>query len=98
VPPSAPSAPPPARLRRAPAALWREGAFGVVVLGPGRDEPHTLTGTGPALWDALAEPRTRDELATTLAARFGADRGRVAAALAAVIEALLQLGVIDETP
>ena len=43
-------------VRRAPGVLWREGEFGVVVLGPGEREPQTLTGTGRALWHALARP------------------------------------------
>jgi len=95
---SAPPAPSPARLRRAPSTLWREGAFGVVVLGPDTIEPSTLTGTGTALWHALAEPVTRAELARDLAVAFDTDPERVNADLAPVLADLLRLGVIEEVP
>lgn len=95
---SAPSAPPPAKLRRSPSTLWREGAFGVVVLGRDTSEPRTLTGTGPALWRALAEPVTRARLSRELAVAFDADPDRVAADIAPVLADLLRLGVIEEAP
>ena len=39
----------------------------------------TLAGTGPALWELLAEWRTQDDLIEILAAAYGAEVGAVAA-------------------
>jgi hypothetical protein len=95
---SVPSAPwPRGRLRRADGVLWREGEFGVVVLGDAV-EPHTLEGTGRALWHALAAPIAPDELASDLAQEFGVDRDRIVADIAPVLAELNRIGVIVEEP
>lgn len=67
------------RIARAPATLWRSGPFGRVILAPGDIEPVACTGTAAAVWDALAEPVTLEELAATLAAAFGTDVDTVTA-------------------
>lgn len=67
------------RIARAPATLWRSGPFGRVILAPGDAEPVACTGTAAAVWDALAEPLTLEELATVLAAAFGTDMDTVTA-------------------
>jgi hypothetical protein len=85
------------RLRRADGVLWREGEFGVVVLAD-RAEPRTLSGTGRALWHALAAPVGADDLATGLARDFGVDRDRIVADIAPVLAELTQSGVIVEEP
>jgi hypothetical protein len=85
------------RLCRADGVLWREGEFGVVVLAAAA-EPHTLEGTGRALWHALAEPVAAEELATGLALEFGVDRDRIVADIAPVLAELTRLGVIVEEP
>jgi hypothetical protein len=93
---SAPFLRPEGRLRRADGVLWREGEFGVVVLGAGDAEAHTLSGTGRALWHALAEPVSPDELATALAREFGVDRDRIVADIAPVLAELARIGAIVE--
>jgi hypothetical protein len=85
------------RLRRADGVLWREGEFGVVVLG-GIAEPQTLAGTGRALWHALAAPVDADDLASGLARDFGVDRDRIVADIAPVLAELTRSGVIVEEP
>lgn len=85
-------------VRRAPGVLWREGAFGVVVLAPGGSEPRTLTGTGRALWRALARPVALAELAAELAAGFGVDPARVEVDIAPVLAELHRIGAIDQEP
>jgi hypothetical protein len=77
--------------------LWRAGAFGVVLGVPG-GEPITLTGTGRALWDALAEPVTPAELAAGLADAFAADPEVVAADIAPVLAELGRVGALEELP
>jgi hypothetical protein len=86
------------RIRRVPAVLWRQGEFGVIVLGPGDPEPQTLTGTGPALWDALARPMTPEDLASELARTFGVEPARVAADISPVLTELARIGAIEPEP
>jgi len=85
-------------LRRAPGVLWRDGAFGVVVLAPGGSEPRTITGTGRALWHALARPITATALAAELSEAFGVDPARVEADIGPVLAELHRIGVIDQEP
>ncbi len=86
------------RIRRVPEVLWREGAFGVVVLAPGEAEPQTLTGTGPALWAALVMPVTPEDLAAELGRRFGVEPARVAADISPVLTELARIGAIEPEP
>jgi hypothetical protein len=83
-------------LRRAPDVLWRDGAFGVVLLPASAREPLTLEGTGRALWDALAAPVAPAALAARLADDFGTDPERVAADIAPVLDELLRCGALEE--
>jgi hypothetical protein len=85
-------------MRRADAALWREGEFGVVVLAAGIGDPQTLTGTGRDLWHALGEPITPVDLVAALADRFGADPARVWADVVPVLTELDRIGAIDVEP
>jgi hypothetical protein len=80
---------------RAAGALWRSGDFGVVVLGTRRTDPVTLAGSGVAIWDALAQPRTRDELADLLAVEFATDRDLVAADIGPVLDDLVAGGALE---
>ena len=80
---------------RARGALWRDGDFGVVVLGTAGPEPVTLAGTGVAIWDALVRPVPRSKLVDLLAQRFVADRAQVAHDVAPVLDELLAAGVIE---
>lgn len=78
--------------------LWRAGSFGVVILPPGADDPQTLTGTGPAVWNALARPQDRAELAAALGREFGADTARVRADLDPLLDELVRIGAVVEVP
>jgi hypothetical protein len=80
---------------RAPGAIWRDGDFGVVVLGAASYEPVTLAGTGVAIWDVLARPRRRFELVELLATRFAADADEVARDVAPVLDALVAEGALE---
>ncbi len=62
---------------RAPQALSRRLPDGIMVCGPGRQEPISLLGSGAELWAALAEPVTVTQLATRLAARYGAEPAQI---------------------
>ena len=95
-----PGSPPPAddpTIVRAPGAIWRDGDFGVVVLGTAGHEPVTLAGTGVAVWDALDAPIGRRALVELLARRFAADPVRVARDVEPVLDGLLAEGVLEAT-
>ena len=89
---------PTTRLKRSPDALWREGSFGVVVLGSRASEPVTLAGTGSALWHAFDRERTVGEAAALLAAEFGTDTDRVARDVEPVLHTLLEAGALEASP
>jgi hypothetical protein len=78
--------------------LWRDGAFGVVLLAPGAHEPLTLAGTGRALWAALERPVTITALARELAATFSVGRDRVKRDIAPTLAELARIGAIEERP
>jgi len=84
------------RYRRRPDALWRRSLDAVVVLPPGEGaEPVTIGGTGPELWDALADWRTLADLAEALALRHRADADVVAADVAPILERLVACGAVE---
>ena len=85
-------------MHRSPGVLWRDGEFGVVLLAPGGRAPLTMTGTGRALWRALATPGTVDDLAEALAAEFGADATQVRADIAPVVDELCAIGAVEAVP
>ena len=67
----------------------------MVLLAAGASEPKTLTGTGRALWRALARPVTPAELASELAAQFGVEPDRVEADITPVLAELLRIGAVE---
>jgi hypothetical protein len=87
----------PARWRRRPDALWRRSLDGVVVL-PDGEAPVALEGTGPALWDLLAEAHDIDALAQELAGEHRADAAVVAADIEPVLEQLEAAGALERVP
>ena len=64
----------------------RAGPFGVVLLAPRDAEPRALAGSAVAVWEALAEPVSRDDLVADLAAAFRADPATVAADVPPLLE------------
>jgi len=82
-------------LRRVPAVLWRRSGTAVVFLPPGAPDPLTLAGSGPEIWELLAEPRTLDALVTLLAAAHGADPDQVRADVEPVLDQLLESGALE---
>ena len=81
-------------LRRAD-VLWRATLDGVLVRPVGATEVVKLAGTGRALWAALDEPASFDELCAQLAAAHRADEATVAADLGPVIDDLVSRGVLE---
>jgi Coenzyme PQQ synthesis protein D (PqqD) len=60
------------RWRRDERTLSRSAPDLVVLLGPDGGDPIALRGTGVALWHALDQPQSTDELAILLAGEFDA--------------------------
>jgi hypothetical protein len=76
--------------------LWRRSLDAVVLLPPGLDEPVTLAGSGPALWELLVEPGTVGQLATVLAREHDADPATIEADIVPVIERLAAIGAVEQ--
>lgn len=84
-----------ARVRRRPDVLWRRSLDAVVLLPAGEDEVLTLAGTGPAVWELLAEWRTPDDLAAILADAFKSPLTVVEADLTRLLTELEAHGVLE---
>jgi len=83
------------RYRRRPDVLWRGSLDAVVLLPAGQTEPITLGGSGPELWELLAEWRAFDDLVAVLAGLHAADAAIVARDVAPVLEQLVGAGAVD---
>jgi len=83
------------RWRRRPDALWRRSLDAVLVLPAGADEPVTLAGTGPALWELLADPCTVPQLAAVLSEGYDAEPATVEADVRPVVDELVRLGALE---
>lgn len=59
--------------------LWRRSGDALVLLVPDADDLVTLSSTGQALWEALAEPADLTQVAKSLSALYGIDADTVAA-------------------
>ena len=59
------------------------------------DEPVTLAGSGPALWELLVEPGTVAQLATVLARDHAADAATIEADIVPVMQRLVDLGAVE---
>ncbi len=80
-------------VRRAP-VLWRTTIGAVLVRAPGGDEVTKIAGTGVALWEALAEPRSFGDLCGHLALVHGVDPATVAQDLGPVVDDLIERGAL----
>ncbi len=87
----------PARLSRAPAALFRRLSVDVVVLVPTATVPAVLSGAAADLWDLLVDPIGFDDAVNELAHFYAMAPGEISAALAPVVESLLDDGVLCRT-
>jgi hypothetical protein len=83
------------RIRRRPGVLWRRSLDAVVLLPPGAPDVITLAGTGPAVWQLLAEWRSEDELADVLTAAYGSTPDVVVRDLGPLLRALEAAGALE---
>lgn len=82
------------RFRRPVDALWRAVPSGVVVLGRA-GTPVRVNGPGRAVWEALAQAGTRDELVSMLGRDLHLDPPAAATVVDSVLGQLVEQGVVE---
>lgn len=83
-------------LVRAPGVLWRNTMRGVLISPDADAEPILCTAPGDVVWQLLAEPATRTELAAALGEIFDAEPDVIATDIEPVLAALLEAGALVE--
>jgi hypothetical protein len=81
--------------RRRPDVLWRRSLDAVILLAEDAEEPVNLVGTGPDVWELLAEPRTLDALVAVLVTMYAGDEDVVRSDVAVALDALVASGVLE---
>lgn len=74
--------------------LWRHTVEAVVLLPPGTEEPVVLNGSGPAIWELLADPLSTAELVGELARWFEVDEAQVRRDVTPVLAQLHDCGAL----
>lgn len=82
-------------LRQSPGVLWRSIGAEVILAPRGRTDFELLSGSGGAVWRALAEPRTFDDLVVSLAERFEVDRSTIEDDVRRLVDNLSARGLVD---
>jgi hypothetical protein len=83
---------------RAPDALWRELADGVLLLSPTLEQPIAVLGPGVDAWDVLAEPVDITDLSAELARRYGIAPDEVRRDIEPVLAELARASLIVAVP
>jgi urease gamma subunit len=85
------------RLHRADGVLSRDAGRGILLAHPEGTGVEWLSPSASVVWDALAEPRTQDEVVDDVAAIVGRDPDQVRDGVRTLISRLRVRGlVIDE--
>lgn len=79
---------------RASSVLWRRTLDRVVTRHPATGETATVLGTGAAVWDALAEPRSLGVLARLLGEQFGVPAEAISGDLGPFLDDLARRGIL----
>ncbi len=85
----------PRRWRRCVDTGWRATPLGLVLLPAGQADPVTVAGSAVAVWELLAEPTTRRNMAEVLSRRYSTDVAAVDADLEPLLARLFELGAIE---
>lgn len=78
--------------------LWRRTPAAVVLLAHGSAEPLSLTGSGRALWELLADPVDEAELCRRLADQHGTDAAAIAPDVQRTLDDLARRGAVTPLP
>lgn len=84
------------RFHHSPGALYRSVAGDVLIAAPDREDFELLAGAGSTVWHLLAVPRTLPELVEMTATTYAMPAAEIAADVEALVEELVQLGLIEE--
>lgn len=88
----------PGRWVRDESVLWRRTPGAVVLLTDQGREPFSLTGSGRALWELLADALDETELCQRLAALHGTDAADIASDVHHTLRALTERGAVAYRP
>lgn len=81
-------------LRRTPGVLWRSIGAEVILAARWRTDFDLLSGSGGAVWRALVEPRTVDDLVEALADGFEVDRRTIEDDVRRIVDSLSARGFV----
>ena len=82
------------RVSRNPQAVSRQVGEETLVMMPEQRQLHTLNETAGVIWEALAEPRSPDEIVDVITRRFDCDRETAARDVAEYLRRLEEAGLI----
>ena len=82
-------------LRQTPGVLWRSVGAEVILADRERTDFELLSGSGGAVWRALVEPRTFDDLVGSLAEGFEVDRGAIEDDVRRLVDNLSARGLVE---
>jgi hypothetical protein len=83
-------------IRRAPQVLWRSVGVEVILADRRRSDFELLSGSGGAVWRALSEPRTLEDLVETLAAEHGVEPASIEGDVRQLVGTLSARGFVEE--
>jgi coenzyme PQQ synthesis protein D (PqqD) len=86
------------RWKRDERTLSRAAPGLLVLLGPDGGAPVVLRGTGVAVWLALDQPHSTEELGNRLAAEFDTDSAAITSDIEPMIVRLGAIGVLRPVP
>lgn len=81
--------------RRAERVLTRRSADRVILLTPPGRDLLELRGTGLALWEVLASPRSSDDVASVLSRLFDVDPDTARRDIEPVLDELVEHGALE---
>lgn len=82
-------------LRQTPGVLWRSVGAEVILATRWRTDFELLSESGGAVWRALIEPRTFDDLVGSLAEGFKVDRGTIEVDVRRLVDSLSARGLVE---
>lgn len=84
------------RIRRAPQVLWRSVGAEVILADRRRSDFELLSGSGGAVWRALDEPRTLEDLLDALAEEHGVEPAAIEDDVRQLVGTLTARGFVEE--
>ncbi len=83
-------------MRRSHRAIWRRAHDEIVATTSSDENVHRLTGGAAEVWRELVVPERPERLVELLADRYGVARADLQAQVAACVDELLALGLVEE--